>query len=485
MRIFWLVSFICVGFFSTFGQINETIIGSVNHEISWGAVRIQNKLYVSVTETSGYNRNVAGQKLYKLTEDLEKEDSVNLSQIFNSSTIGINHISQISESRFICLTRDKKQSYALVFDTTLTLQDSMSFSFGTDTVIGAGYSTVKNGDTILLGGNMKVDTAKSNSPYFPMLLALIPSSNTTKLVVAYDSLPYRHISSIYQAEDSYLFGIDYENTFFYYLNKKTLEVDSFSHISPTLQPGQFYSPYAFYSKKNDNGFYLAGYEDYFRALSVYSFNRDKNLVRRDTFFISRKQVAVHNDNYTQGTGGNIYFACTVDPEVYESALKPGMFRRLEVHSIDTNGTRNWKKIILDSNYRYVSQITASSDGGVFLFSLLYDPSLYPYLKSQLSIIKLDSLGNIVNLDYKPFSLSRGSIDVFPNPTSDYIEISGIPQDEQMLKYTLYNINGQIVKNGVLDQYNKRIDVSQIPKGTYALQVTNSLKKKFVTSIVVE
>ncbi|MGD1845546.1 MAG: T9SS type A sorting domain-containing protein [Salibacteraceae bacterium] len=63
-----------------------------------------------------------------------------------------------------------------------------------------------------------------------------------------------------------------------------------------------------------------------------------------------------------------------------------------------------------------------------------------------------------------------SLQVFPNPAKDYLEVrfnDGSPVQE----YALWNLNGQLVKNGTLSDQSA-IDIGQIPNGTYLLKVTS-------------
>lgn len=65
--------------------------------------------------------------------------------------------------------------------------------------------------------------------------------------------------------------------------------------------------------------------------------------------------------------------------------------------------------------------------------------------------------------------------VYPNPTSDYIQISNATQFEN---YTIYNTLGKIVSNGNMN-VNERIDVRSYSNGLYFLKFDNGSTFRFI------
>lgn len=62
-------------------------------------------------------------------------------------------------------------------------------------------------------------------------------------------------------------------------------------------------------------------------------------------------------------------------------------------------------------------------------------------------------------------VSKGKIQIFPNPVSDFIQISGI-NDGQIMQ--IYNIDGRLISSEI---FNSKINVSQLPSGVYVLKIT--------------
>ena len=86
----------------------------------------------------------------------------------------------------------------------------------------------------------------------------------------------------------------------------------------------------------------------------------------------------------------------------------------------------------------------------------------------------------ITLDEGPSSTKEISIDinVYPNPTSEYISVDA---DDLGLNYTITDMNGQIAKKGI---YNNRIDVSQIEKGIYTIQLINKEGQRYISQFSV-
>ncbi|XMO85736.1 T9SS type A sorting domain-containing protein [Algibacter sp. AS12] len=69
-----------------------------------------------------------------------------------------------------------------------------------------------------------------------------------------------------------------------------------------------------------------------------------------------------------------------------------------------------------------------------------------------------------------------SIRVFPNPSNNYIQISGI---SEKLSYSLYDTLGKAVKQGSISN-NEKINIISLPKGLYYLNIGNTIYKKVIT-----
>lgn len=70
-------------------------------------------------------------------------------------------------------------------------------------------------------------------------------------------------------------------------------------------------------------------------------------------------------------------------------------------------------------------------------------------------------------------VSLNKITIFPNPTSDYLNINGITEDANV---KIFNITGQLVMKDSIKSTNSRINVSKLSSGIYFLNINNNAIK---------
>ena len=70
---------------------------------------------------------------------------------------------------------------------------------------------------------------------------------------------------------------------------------------------------------------------------------------------------------------------------------------------------------------------------------------------------------------------ENNIKLFPNPSSELIQISGLKENEN---YRIYNISGSEIKNGIVSN-NEQIDIRNFSNGLYFLKFDNGNTIKFI------
>lgn len=75
------------------------------------------------------------------------------------------------------------------------------------------------------------------------------------------------------------------------------------------------------------------------------------------------------------------------------------------------------------------------------------------------------------LSAEQFGLSS-QISVYPNPSTKYIQVSGINNSEDFI---IYNILGKEVKKGIISK-NETIEISDFPKGVYLIKLNDQTIK---------
>jgi hypothetical protein len=96
------------------------------------------------------------------------------------------------------------------------------------------------------------------------------------------------------------------------------------------------------------------------------------------------------------------------------------------------------------------------------------PSMYIFFDN----FSIDLAGT---LSVDQFSQDAKDVTLFPNPTSEFIEISGLNTEED---YTIYNTLGAKVQQGIVSD-RKKINVSSLNIGVYFIKIDNAMIKRFV------
>ncbi|MWW25392.1 T9SS type A sorting domain-containing protein [Algibacter lectus] len=71
--------------------------------------------------------------------------------------------------------------------------------------------------------------------------------------------------------------------------------------------------------------------------------------------------------------------------------------------------------------------------------------------------------------------AKRDINISPNPSSHFIQISGLKNTEQ---YRIYNILGKQIAKGLVSN-NATINIENLKKGLYLLKINNANSRKFL------
>ncbi len=83
---------------------------------------------------------------------------------------------------------------------------------------------------------------------------------------------------------------------------------------------------------------------------------------------------------------------------------------------------------------------------------------------NLTAVNSTMTGDVQTSTLGTSELSKGKIQIFPNPVTDFINISGI---DNGLSFQIYTIDGRLVKS---EMFDSRIDVSKLVSGGYVLKI---------------
>ncbi len=90
-----------------------------------------------------------------------------------------------------------------------------------------------------------------------------------------------------------------------------------------------------------------------------------------------------------------------------------------------------------------------------------------------AIVFTFGLTQTLSTDFELSSVTK--VRLFPNPSADFIQISGLKENEE---YTIYNILGAKIKNGTISE-NDQIDIRDFTIGLYFLKLRNKSIIKFL------
>jgi hypothetical protein len=65
-------------------------------------------------------------------------------------------------------------------------------------------------------------------------------------------------------------------------------------------------------------------------------------------------------------------------------------------------------------------------------------------------------------------IEKPSFDIYPNPTTEFIIVNGIKSVNTT--FTITNMNGQIIKNGQISDFNNRVLVGDLVNGNYVISI---------------
>ena len=187
---------------------------------------------------------------------------------------------------------------------------------------------------------------------------------------------------------------------------------------------------------------------------------------------------------------NLINSCDIGSAVYWSATD---------FTIEDNShfiTQPFSLGVLDLGFTYKSNLTAINSGNTILGSVsagngslvvndTYRRVISPYYGhtdgmpwTSIAGILMDRIIAWV-ASSAPLSINEHqsfeNIKIFPNPSSEYITVSGLENEEN---YSIYNITGSELKSGIISE-NDLIDIQNLTNGLYFLKFEKGNTLKFI------
>ena len=158
----------------------------------------------------------------------------------------------------------------------------------------------------------------------------------------------------------------------------------------------------------------------------------------------------------------------------------GASSSIMIGKLDFELNTKWLQFFGGDKYYHSYNILATSDGGCICIGTANDTINHNYNR-DIFVVKLDSNGS--STWSKTIKMPVLAVKVFPNPVSDYLNISVGENNNPIKKITIYNIQGKQILQKTINASQTKFNVSSISKGVYILEgVTRSgtiFREKFV------
>ena len=143
-----------------------------------------------------------------------------------------------------------------------------------------------------------------------------------------------------------------------------------------------------------------------------------------------------------------------------------------VVKMDSLGNKIWESRIGNSgNYYILYDVLATSDGGCLLSGSVYNYLSNSYQKDMF-ITKLDSNGTTTWT--QNIKVPQVKLTIFPNPTSQSINIVLVANDQIIKEYQIFDLQGKLVLQKQIDAKQYKINVQSLARGVYIIEgVTNT------------
>ena len=176
---------------------------------------------------------------------------------------------------------------------------------------------------------------------------------------------------------------------------------------------------------------------------------------------------------------NIYFLAIVDFCMPNPFLGLGVPSSIMIGKLDSELNTKWLRFYGGDKYYHAYNILATSDGGCICIGTAND-TINHNNNRDIFIVKLDSNG--LGTWSQTIKMPLLAVKIFPNPVSDYINIS-IDGNNPISKIEIYDIQGKRIMQKQLNASQSKFNVSNLTKGVYILEgITRSgaiFREKFV------
>ncbi len=205
----------------------------------------------------------------------------------------------------------------------------------------------------------------------------------------------------------------------------------------------------------------------------------------------------------QGGGDNIYellsvsssYIYTVASHYRSAGIEPFFFSSYEylhtsfmdtsnafkIHKIGKDSfVKKWSLLLGDDDYYSVRGILTLSDTSCIVYGWRFPLGDTTRTDGDAFVWKITDLGIVTSLGASP----RHSLILYPNPTTDLLKVRS--NEAIRPDIGLYTLNGKLLRKKTFPKENEfTLHLSNLPSGTYLLEIQTSSGRKFTEKVVIE
>lgn len=163
---------------------------------------------------------------------------------------------------------------------------------------------------------------------------------------------------------------------------------------------------------------------------------------------------------------------------YDSFLLP-FFYLLYDYNANNFFSGNKRKVQVSTFFHQVEGITTTNGTDYYLSNERIQHSILGTIPQKLNYydlsVYLESyLQSVADIE----SFKVNNVKVYPNPATDEITIV-LPQPLQNTEYTVYDMTGRVILNGIFNGTSTSVDISVLQAATYTIKIDSKSIKPFV------
>lgn len=494
---------------SCYGQSNEVFLQPKTFSASETVCSVSNRIYLNIGTEGRFEKYPKQQTIVKLDLELNVLDSLDVNAHLNilpghflycqkMIETGNNELTAIVNETDEDSVNTNQQVYyrthVIQFDTNLVVQNH--FTIGDTADVVRLLEVKKHNDSLYFLGYRYSTFSKI---FYQQIVKTNNDGSWQHLYEFHDSVFAfgNYFTNIEWYQDKVLIGLDASFSghpnIAVFTNKFDLLKKINSHDSTYLST---FKPWS--------GFFIS--QDSTPPMTIgtaatwispgYSFNMavshlDVNfsLTEIDTFRYSLKDTRYYNNPKAYYDGFDYNTTDSVFLVMAGQWMDAGYYTQTDSNDIyiyNYNGSThqlNWMKVYnsgYNNNYMAAAEVLPGNRYLVVLNEYNWDKMSIDNMAVHLMI--LDYKGDI--LSETRLKVPNTKLKVFPNPASTFITVK-LPENENtVFSYELVSIGGSKVLSGLLSPENTKIDVRQIPAGTYILRCCSG-KSQLEQKVVIE